>query len=248
MFWFKRKEIVVDCFITHPTIEKYYPIQNANNFFPDGWKKMPKSRSVKIYQEKDPNSNIEVELSTIKKCVGLLNLFSSGFIIPAWCDFGIEIDELGKHRYHSPFDLVIDQHPSWQVWDKFYDGYAHAKIGSPWILHEKSGVKFSWHQCDWHYTEKIDKFKILSGIIDYKYQHQTNVNMFIKKNTIIDFKAGQPLVHCIPLSEHEVKIKTHLVDINEMLKIDFRPVQYMNQYNMIKKSKEKKKCPFGFNK
>jgi hypothetical protein len=249
MFWFKRKLIVVDCFITHPTIEKFYPIQKASNFFPEGWKVLPKSKSIKVYAERNPASNLEVDMATAKKCIGLINLFSTGFIIPSWCDFGIEMDASGKHMYHSPFDLVVDQHPSWQLWDTLYDGYSHAKIGSPWILREKTGVKFSWHQCDWNDTENLDKFRILSGVIDYKHQHQTNVNMFIKKNSLVNFKAGQPLVHCIPISENDVTIKTHLIDMNEMIKLDYRPVQYMNQYNKIKKITEKEsKCPFGFGK
>lgn len=250
MFFFKRKQIIIDCFVVNPTIHDYYPIQSANKFFPDGWKKHPRSKKIKLHEYVEPSSNIEVELPTIKKCIGFIDLFSSGFIIPAWCDFGIEFQENGKMTYHANGNTVIEQHPRWQVWNDLYSDYGHAKVISPWILHEKDGVKFSWHQCDWNNTQYLDRVRIVSGVVDYKYQHQTNINMFIKKGSIVNFSANQPLVHLIPISERDVKIKTHLVTPDEIMKKDYKPSQYMNQYNFAKKVIDNKesKCPFGFGK
>ncbi len=247
MFWFKKKEIVVDCFTVNPTIYTCNPIAPANNFFPAEWKSHPKFIRTKYHS--DNTSNLEVDLPTIKKCIGFINLYNVGFMIPSWCDFGIEIREDGSYTYHNAGDLRIDQHPRFQVWDTLYKDYGHAKIGSPWLLKEKTGVQFSWHQCDWHKTDVIDKFKIVSGVVDFKYQHQTNVNMFIKKGSSVNFNAGEPLAHLIPISDSNVKIKNHLIDGIEMSKIDFRPTQYSNQYRKMKNVIENKsKCPFGFGK
>ena len=74
--------------------------------------------------------------------------------------------------------------------------------------------------------------------------------MFIKKRNKVEFKAGEPLVHLIPISEKQVEIKTHLVSVDEILKMVPRPTTYANRYNFFKKSMESetKKCPFGFGK
>jgi hypothetical protein len=131
-----------------------------------------------------------------------------------------------------------------------YDGYSHIKLGSPWLFKEKTGVKFSWHQSDWHRTDIIDRCRIVSGVVDYKYQNQTNVNLFVKKSTNVEFKAGEPLVHIIPISDKRVVLKTHLVDPLEFSKMEYRPAQYTNSYRTHKKSVEEqeRKCPFGFGK
>jgi hypothetical protein len=248
MFWFKKKEIIIDCFVTHSTIHDIHPVAPAYNFFPEGWKRLDRSKKCKPYEEEHPDSKIEIEVSTSKKCVSIINLFTSGFIIPAWSDFDIEMSENSKiMSYSYNTDIKVRQHPSWQLWDELYSGYGHAKVMSPWIIREKEGVHFSWHQCDWNNTTDLHNYRIVSGVLDFKYQHQSNINMFIKQGNVISFKAGEPLVHLIPLSDREVKIKTHLVTKDEIDKIDYRPIKYMNSYNNIKKVLSKKgKCPFNF--
>lgn len=249
MFWFKRKKIVVDCFTQSASVYGLYKPQEAIKFIPDGWKTLPKSVKVKPYEQQDPESRIEVDSATLKKCIGFINLFRNGFIIPNWCDVKVEIKSDGNFTYHAGGDFFANQHPNFQKWQELYEDYGHAKFASPWLLHEKSGVQFTWNQCDWHKTDVIDKFKIVSGVVDYKYQHQTNINMFIKKNTVLEFNAGEPMVHLIPISDREIQIKTHLLDPAEFIKINRRPIHYMNQYNTWKKTLDaNSKCPFGFGK
>jgi hypothetical protein len=253
MFWFKRKEIVIDCFVANRTIHEAFTIAPANKFFPDGWKTMPKTKNIKVHKEQYPDCELEIELPTIKKCVGLIELFTTGFIIPSWVDFGIEINKDGKHMWCGAGDIIVDQHPAWQLWEGLYDGYGHAKIASPWLIKEKTGIKFSWNECDWHNTHNLDKFRILSGVTNFKFQHQTNINLFLKRNSTMYVKAGSPLVHIIPITENSVKIKTHLVTDVEMKALDRQVSQYSGHFKTMKKSileseKElsKSKCPFGF--
>jgi hypothetical protein len=251
MFWFKRKQIIVDCFTQESTTHLCYPPAPANEYFPEGWKKMPKLVKNVMFNDKVSTSSLSVDMPTLKKCTGFINLYTSGFIIPSWTDFGIQIDTKGEYFYYNCGPLRIDQHPSFQLWEGLYDGYAHIKLGSPWLFKEKTGVKFSWHQSDWHRTDIMDRCRIVSGVVDYKYQNQTNVNMFIKKDSVVEFKAGDPLVHLIPLSDKEVILKTHLINPLEFSMMEQKPSQYINQYKRYKTSIDKleqAKCPFGFGK
>jgi hypothetical protein len=57
-------------------------------------------------------------------------------------------------------------------------------------------------------------------------------------------------VHLIPLSDKNIKIKTHVVTSAELSKLNSRPRVFTNYYNKRKKilQSNHKKCPFGFGK
>jgi hypothetical protein len=128
-----------------------------------------------------------------------------------------------------------------------YKGCGHIKLTSPWFFEEKQGIKFSWNPCMWNGTHHKADMHILSGVVDYKYQHTTNVNAFIKHGSIVKLDAGEPLVHLIPLSDKKVKVRNHLLTDAEFSKrfaIEMQASNYNNPRN-VKKPKESK-CPFGF--
>ena len=248
MFWFKRNEIVVDCFTYHHSIFEYYKPLNASNFIPDGWKKLPKKFDVKTFPD-NPNSNMVDEVATAKTCIGFINLYRTGFIIQNHCEILIESDINGNINA-SPSDRnisYINQHHRNQVWDEFYKDYSHIKLNTPWFMVEKTGVKFMYSKCTWNDTNVADNFHVLSGVLDFKIQHNVAVNFFIKKNSILRLYAGQPLAHVIPLSEHKVKMKHHLISKEEYNnRFNFVPATKL--YSEYTRIKTKKECPFGFGK
>ena len=107
-----------------------------------------------------------------------------------------------------------------------------------------------WTSAFYNQLAELSAYHILPGIMDFKYNHGTNVNMFFPKvdNKIL-FKAGTPLAHIIPMSENKVEIKTHVVTEAEMEKIE--PASYVstfiNKYDINKKilKAKEKGCPFA---
>lgn len=251
MFWFKRNKIVVDAFVHSDIIYELSKIDYAHKFFPQGWKSLPATKEIKAAQYQE--SKAMLNIPTIKKCPGFNNLFSKGFIIPSWTDMVLEDVNGNIQAFDPTLQQRTEAHPNWAWWPELYEGYAHVKIISPWLLSEKSGIHFVYHQCDWHNTDRIANFHVLSAIIDYKAQNNTHINVFMKKGTIINIQHGDPLVHIVPITEKEVELKTHRVDEKEYSKIMHNNAghfmwsgQHRALYNAMKEKESK--CPFGFGK
>jgi len=250
MFFFRRSKVVVDCFINLPPVYELFKIDHAHRFVPQGWKSLP------LYNEMKPNTNpaskITIPVSTIKRCVGLTNLFTTGFILPSWTDVNIEMMADGRFNIYDPMNVQkADPHPDWMWWSELYKGYSHLKLYSPWLIREKSGINFSWQQCDWHNTERLSNFHVLSGVIDYKAQHNTHVNVFMKKNSSVKIQAGEPLAQMIPLTDKDVELRNHLIDDTEYNKIAnsfTSKFMWFGQHRALLSAKKESKCPFGFKK
>ena len=194
-----------------------------------------------------------IDTPTWKKCRGIIDLFTVGFILPNWADCQVEMFDDGKFNvsnHHIPNAAIsVGYHDRNQYGNTIFKDYGHIKFDSPWFLREKTGVQFPWNPCLYHDTNQKDIIQILPGVMDYKYQMSTNVNMFIKKGSIAKFYAGDPLVHIIPISEKKVKLHHHLLSEEEYQKVislDVNAGMYVNTRKV--KSPTESKCPFGFGK
>ena len=183
MFSFFRKSIIdVDCFISNPTVYENFRIDKAIKFYPVDFKTIPKTLHFKA--NTDPNSKLVLDVPSIKQCNGVIDLFSRGFILPAWMKFDIETTESGKCYIASPSGQPqgtgMENFARVMYGPNLYRDYAQVKFKSPWIMKEKTGVKFTWNMCDWHRTDNASNVRIMSAVVDFKYQLATHVNMFIK--------------------------------------------------------------------
>jgi hypothetical protein len=249
-FWHKRSTITLDCFTYLETTALNHPITRAGKFYPEELRDLPKSVSKKI--STNPRSNIQTELLTVKSCNGLTDLYRNGFVLPAWDTFDLEM--LGESNFliNNPNGFIKGEyHHRDQYNNDIFKGYAHVKLLSPWYIKEKSGVQFVWMHPMWNRSDNIQNLSILPAVIDFKKQHSSHVNTFIKIGSIISFNAGDPLVHMIPISDKKIKINIHCVSEQEWMKekfqMDFHS-HLLNHRNLEIPEifKNKKKCPFGF--
>jgi len=253
MFWFKRKKIVVDCFTIHQSVYDLYKIRPAIKYFPEDAKAMPN-----FYNVVDDYTKITYETATIRKCVGLINLYKQGFIMPMWTDFICEPkSSLTKKTAVAMIALPFQ----YQMHDRkqfltMFENYIHLKLEGVWRLREKTGVQFLWNSPTWNLHSHTQNFTVVPGSVSYDYQSQTNVNMFINKD--IDkfmIESGTPLVHIVPITDKEVVLKHHLVDQTEFSKVGIpdeydmiRPERYIRWIKEYRENNPKPKCPFGFGK
>ena len=213
MILFKPSKIIVDCFTAIPDLPKLFPVTPAKEELPEYWKNL---NTTVVHQD--------IERPTMRLCPGVQYLHNQGFVIKSWADFTINTQ---NNRLSWQPELLASSHYSYQWGDKILKDYYHLKLESPWAFREKTGVKFLITNCFWHDTT----FKpfIPNGLIEWKYQHATNVNMFVPKlNTAhknIVISAGSPLVQVLPLTEKRVEIKMHVVSDNE-LKAALEPFRF----------------------
>lgn len=242
-FFVKNKPIIVDTFTTNSTVYEFAEIKPAIHFLPQWWKNLPSKYT--------PDTAQNIELSTIKKCAGFVDNYKNGFIMPLWCDLQINSSPTEWSVRPSLSNVIINPHDKQQYGPKF-DDYWHMKIVSPWIFREKTGVKFVWTQPIWNMIGINENIMFAPGIMEYKYQHSTNINLFLsRKNSDFLIEYGTPLVHIFPLSEKPIEIRNHLVDTVEYLKMGGGDTNI--KFNSVYKAKVKtlkskeRKCPFTSN-
>lgn len=239
MFLFKKKKIVLDCFTYHAGAYEYGKIERASKFYPDWWKNTPRKY----------DKNLIGYSSTIKTCTGLIENYQYGVMLPLWSDLNIFINSAEKSCSWQYADgkSNMQQHGSEQ-WDKYADpsAHIHLKIITPWMFKCKEDVPFMYMKPYWNY-QPFSSISVPTGILNYKYQHTTNFNMFIDvtSDAHVEFKHGDPLAHMIPIDNREVTIHNHLIDDKEYDKI-YPHLKFSGNHNTVKKLMQEKesKCPF----
>ncbi len=239
IFIFKKKEIVLDCFTTEPYVYNFNKINLISEHYPLWLKNTKKDYEVEFFKQ-----------STIKKCIALTEMYKHGAVIPMWSDLAMNIKDKEIRWQFADTRTNIDSHDKKQ-WDNFSDvnQFCQFKIYSPWFFQTKKDIKFYWTKPFWNFPLQSN-IQVATGIIDFKYNHSTNINFFVDytKNIDIFIKAEEPLIHIIPLSDCKLIIKNHLIDNLKELKF-LNNYVFQNSYasKKAKDIKEQKKCPFGFN-
>lgn len=249
MFLFKKKEIHLDVFTNRPEVMEYYPVDYATKFYPDWWKALPK--------EYEP-SGMFFPASTMKRCVGFTDYHKYGIIIPLWSDLAFVthpgIIAGSSWKFSDEISSAVS-HDTQQFAGFDPDNkYAHIKINSPWIFNCGEEINFTWSQPSWNFNNHSDYF-IPPGVLNYKYQCATNINMFINVNNSQNsrkfmIEAGQPMINILPMSERQIKIHRHVLNEQEYktrVSLGYN-LKFTNKYTsqkIIRQSNEKR-CPFGF--
>lgn len=206
----KRKKIVVDAFTDHPGAFEYFPIQRASKFLPTWWKKLSPNRETNF------GPGLDIKGPTIKRCEGIIGQYKAGFIIPLWAELALATDGNDGYSFvwSNPWtrDNSITQHTH-ADFAGYSPGHIHIKIASPWLLKEKTGVNFIWSQPSWNIVEQIFKFHVLPGVVEYKQNNATHINMFLRNQEgRIDLQAGTPMVHLSPMTDKEIIVRPHLLN------------------------------------
>jgi len=243
MFFFKKKTVVLDAFTNNISYYEHAKPQRAVNFYPQWWKGV-----ANTIIEKTQNG-IEIERDSIKSCSGFIDFYKHGIVLPLWSDLVIETWKSGNYQYaYADFNSPpIISHPSEQYGNLLND-LIHIKIETPWRFKEKTGIYFACIEPTWNYLDKDITMNILPGIVQYNINSSTAVNIFLPKDhQKLVFKYNDPLYHFVPLTEHNVEIKTHLLDDKEFDKINQWSVhRFKFRKNYSLKKKMIKECPFKF--
>ena len=235
LFKFVKPSTVIDIFTDHERAYNNYRIDRYKNFIPSWWKKT--NRSYVQPKEIDPGL-------TLKTCLGVINIFQIGFILPLWSDLIIQqkflergyslewkfADNISKGHSHPP-----------QQWENFLDPgqYFHFKIDSPWFI--RTNKKIKWHFNSPYWNLNPFRINIVQGVLDFHDTHEVNINMFFnhEKNPIF-IEQNTPLLHLIPLTDKKLKLQHHLVDTKELSKLGTSKKASFIGDHILKQ----KKCPY----
>lgn len=245
-FWFKKKEIVLDCFTDDIFAYEYCKIAESTYFYPEWWKNLPKENK---------NQNMI-------SCKGFTGLYKNSFIIPSWARIRFE-QAKGEEQIHwkSPSKIGITKHFSEQYTGLTNYKYTHLKLASPWFLKcNNKKINFIWLDPLWNRSD-FHSYSVVPASLNYYYNNTTHVNFFFElkpQGQVVDLVPGEPLVMLIPQTEDKIKLNLNMVDSN-YIEGNFRNINFLNQYsgkdsnlyNLKKKIIDKNinikngKCPFS---
>ena len=237
-FFHRKKTIIVDCFITDPFAYKYTPIVRGTKSYPDWWKNIPVEKNF--------------DAKNMKNCYGFIELHKNSFILENWADINYRVTKNEGYRYSGSSGINASEHPADQRGYGFSD-YYHSKMISPWRFRTSSNIKFSFIPACWHH-ENYANVTIPPGIVEFKHQSSTNVNLlFVKGDYNFFIPAGLPLVHYVPMTEDNVQFRNHLVSEAEFKKysnhsgIGIKGLKGLISLGNRNEERNKSKCPFGHN-
>lgn len=213
---FRKKDeeaIFLDCYTYLPYVYENAKINYAYKHIPDWWKNTPKF-------------NKDKSEATIKNCLGLKEYFRTGIVIPAWFGLQLKIHPLNDpegitYSYKSSTDYFKDiSHSENQFSLLAEKNKINFKMHSPWFIKCKESVNFIWSHPLYNLSKHTEKnFDIMPGVVNYKYQYDTNINAIITlENDVEKFLEIEPLTPLVmihPLTDRKIKFRYHLVSEEE---------------------------------
>jgi hypothetical protein len=246
VFFMKKRTIVLDMFTCRQMIYDAAKPKPAAQFYPEWWKNL--KPEIPLGKELFPTA-------TMRRCMGFVDHYKHGFIVPMWADFKIRLGEVGNPYFEaacSDNTTHVNSHPAILRGSYLPESqYAHIKLATPWAAKCKEDVYWKWEQPTYGFKHP-NKAIVLPGTIEYKYQYSMNANlMFARqaKASELQLDFQQPLVHVTPLSERPFELRYHMVDTHEYDRLmQGEKLSNINRYRAYRRVREaeESKCPFGF--
>jgi hypothetical protein len=229
--WLRNKldgPVYLDCYTSNPNAYKAARISSAIHHLPLWWKRLlptvERSVMAELPKFKRPGS-------TMRHCVGLTDMFKKSFCIPLWSDLVIRLEPAMQDGYawrYADGNSKLSEHAAFQRGDFMPpEHFQHIKLDSPWYLHCDEDINFLFFDPFWPSYEGEEVAIIPPGLLNFKYQPGTNVNMFIRKlpdeARDVTLKFNAPLAFITPLTERKVVLRHHLVSAEHILMHVVRP-------------------------
>lgn len=224
-FWKKQKKVVLRCFTSRDGLVDLFPPTRMPKVVPDWWKKTP--ALVDMSEAHQMGSHAPSKLQkTVKHCYAVQKLFENGIALPSWHDAFIGIDAKGMPRGHFP-DMSAkngDHHPPQQYPGMVTPSWVNYKLVSPWLFYTEEPIHFYMANPFYHIQDH--NWQTMPGVVEFHYQHHTNVNMIFKRPNMssgveYEFRAGDILAYFLPMTERDIEVQVEQVTEAEMKRLDF---------------------------
>lgn len=241
----KKLKVYIDCYTYNINALEFFPIKPADQFYPVWWKNLSKQQTT------TDNNGLSVNRATMKSCNGFTDLYQQGIILPLWSDVVIETMANGFRYNFAEGDHYEIGHHDYEQMSTEFSKYIHLKFVSPWRIQENTEVKFIFFQPTYNQVQTILDWHIMPGVLDFKYQNATNVNVLAPRGRKFEIPAGHPMAHIVPLTDKEIVVKTHFLDKTDLDKTKLFGTNYpffQGSYRKMKKitqENERNQCPIG---
>jgi|TARA_Y100000114_G_scaffold156443_1_gene183665 hypothetical protein len=227
MFFHRTPTVVLDCFTPYNSVLDHFPIKLSKEIKPSFFKKVP-------------TQTLESSAVHPRHCPGMHDLINRGVVLPTWVEIfftvtvennnvNVDIQERSGQTPISPMNFALNGD------DPYFNkvDYVFEKICPPWKIKANSKVNFLQTNT-LHYHMNVD-FIVVSGVLDFYYQHSTSVIQAINKSKSNKFSItpGEPICQFVPLEKVNIKIKNHYISSEEYDKMD-RQITFVNNFVQLK--------------
>jgi hypothetical protein len=204
----KNKKIQLQCHTTMQSLIDLFPPEVNKEGLPSWYKDLPK----------------EEGWITIRHCNGFQDLYKNSIIIRSWSDIDIEVRPDGSIAYDfackDEIKVPLERHHIDSQAASAWPGYCNIKLMSPWYFKTENMHKWLMLAPTWDQKDPLE-FGIVPGVVEFKYQHVTNINCLLKLKPepyTIHIKAGQALVQLLPLFDEDWEMNIELFDDRDWVK------------------------------
>lgn len=205
-------------------IEECRPV-SAQKMSPGWWRKMP---------QKD----LLTDSTTAKKCPGIVDHMTSGYIIPMWADVKLTYSK-SLDRW-SVFSGLNGESNQWEGHgngqfknhaDAHYFGKDVSfvfKAISPWNIITKPGWSVYQMPLFYHFD---NRFAVMPGVIDTDIHHIVNQQvMYFGDEEEVVIKRGTPFVQYIPFRRQSVKSEIRAASESDLKKFELDRLRYFTKF------------------
>jgi hypothetical protein len=144
-FFHRKPVITVDCFTANEFVYEHTPIRHTNKHLPEWWKTLPPQK----LSDRQGGLLNPKGFSTMKNCVGFVDLFKTGAIIEHWSELSLRVTQEGVQWNASPSNMMNHESHFSAQYNHAYKRYNHLKLNTPWVFKEKTGIKFLFTEATW---------------------------------------------------------------------------------------------------
>ena len=242
--FFKQSENTVEFFTEVESLLDTPPIP-ANKFYPSWFKNMPPGHDVPVGKGFPFGLSKQLRLSnvnaTIKRCPGVISYLSTGWIIPLWSDFVVQVRQGSIYAFGSNETAYVSMHSRERHFHTMpeIEGYypEPLKFTNPWKVLTPPGYSVLLCAPFYHLEQR---FTVVPGVIDSDTYHHMHVNTFFK-NKVGDYnlKMNMPFLQVIPFKrtsiEADIRIATD-EDKKRLAKLKFKSDRFFGKNKSMQES------------
>jgi hypothetical protein len=211
----------------------------ASQAIPQWWKDAsPYIKSVDNPDGKKIIVNNYESNASFKKCTPMLDMLSSGYVVPLWADIQVTIKDNSPQLSWRVHRQVFDVHDGQSV--EVPDGYQKKqfKFLNQWIPKLPSGFSLLVMPCPGYPN---NPFRPISAIIDYdKTTHPLYPPMYLKDDFEGILEKGTPMFQIIPFKRNNWKSSFSFLEDGQLSINEDRDVKATIINNYVKNFWEKK--------
>lgn len=192
------KPLQIEFICEDPSLSYFDPPIAADKVLPEWYKKIPSYTGPKTFTANGANG-------TVKKCMPVFDVMTSGYLITLPCDVLVELDAVGLPNFTWPIEWkLVTEHDVAQVSTMTIPTEFHPRVfkwSNAWIVKTPEG----WSSLFISPAHRDDlPFEILSGVVDTDgFELSIQFPFMIKKGFSGVIKKGTPIAQIIPIKRNE---------------------------------------------